>query len=325
MRKQNIVLSSLIALYLISGGAFSSSADDVYVDLSVLSALRGSEEFVADSVPLFPDVKNAPQTVKKKKARTPKKTVAKKVILPKSKPTMSSSPVETMSPAPVVEVKKEVLPEPVVSQPDLSSESAQVDSLPVHKNVFDEVKRQSQTAEISISTETQDEPIINAPQPILSQEPIQTEIIATPKPEPEPIETPQLLISQSVGENNEVSEPSSQRQIEPLVSIPQAMVDVADNQIAFADGTDELSDEHKRKLDSILAGFSNPSTNMIAINSYNYDDGTDVFNKKRLSLRRIVAIRSYLLSLGYKNFMPKVINLTDDISKSNIVELEEIK
>ena len=61
------------------------------------------------------------------------------------------------------------------------------------------------------------------------------------------------------------------------------------------------------------------------INSYNYDDGNDVFNKKRLSLRRIVAVRSYLLNRGYKNFMPKVINLTDDVSQSNVVELDEIK
>ena len=64
---------------------------------------------------------------------------------------------------------------------------------------------------------------------------------------------------------------------------------------------------------------------MIAINSYNYDDGNDVFTKKRLSLRRIVAVRSYLLGKGYKNFMPKVINLTDDASKADVVELEEVK
>ena len=64
---------------------------------------------------------------------------------------------------------------------------------------------------------------------------------------------------------------------------------------------------------------------MIAINSYNYDDGNDVFTKKRLSLRRIVAVRSYLLGKGYKTFMPKVINLTDDASKADVVELEEVK
>lgn len=31
------------------------------------------------------------------------------------------------------------------------------------------------------------------------------------------------------------------------------------------------------------------------------------------------------LGQGYKNFMPKVINLTDDASKADVVELEEVK
>ena len=317
MRKQNVVLSSLIALYLISGVTFSSSADDVYVDLSVLSALRGSEEFVADGAPLFPDVKNAPEKKQKKKVRNPKKTVAKKTVAPKVKTVVQVAPVEPQIPAPVVEVKKENLPEPVVSEPDLSSESAQVDSLPVQENLFDEVKKQSENAVSSEPVEMQEkQEENNIPQTIIPQEPTQTEVTVMPEPQQE-----------TEAENNEDDETSVQNSVEPLVSMPQALAETAgkNNQISFAEGSDELSDEHKRQLDAIVAGFSDPSANMIAIHSYNYDDGTDVFNKKRLSLRRIVAVRSYLLNLGYKNFMPKVINLTDDISKSNIVELEEIK
>ena len=335
MRKQNVVLSSLIALYLISGVTFSSSADDVYVDLSVLSALRSSEEFVADGAPLFPDVKNAPKKAQKKKTRTPKKAVAKKHIAPKVKPVVQVLPAESQVSAPVVEVKKEVLPEPVVSEPDLSSESAQVDSLPIQENVFDEVKKQAENA-VPLTPKADEEQEINAPQAIVTQELTKEEITAMPElgqvEEPELANAPELLVATPIAEptakieNDESDESSVQNSIEPSVSTPQALVEsVKSNQISFADGSDELSDEHKRQLDAIVAGFSNPSANMIAINSYNYDDGTDVFNKKRLSLRRIVAVRSYLLNLGYKNFMPKVINLTDDISKSNIVELEEIK
>ena len=243
-------------------------------------------------------------------------------------------PAESQVSAPVVEVKKEVLPEPVVSEPDLSSESAQVDALPIQENVFDEAKKQAENAVPLTSKAEQEEQEINAPQAIVPQEPIKEEITAMPEPEQveEPVNTPELLVANPVVEptakieNDESDETSVQNSIEPSVSTPQALVEpVKSNQISFADGSDELSDEHKRQLDAIVAGFSNPSANMIAINSYNYDDGTDVFNKKRLSLRRIVAVRSYLLNLGYKNFMPKVINLTDDISKSNIVELEEIK
>ena len=121
---------------------------------------------------------------------------------------------------------------------------------------------------------------------------------------------------------HEETAPTLLVQAEPIVKSATA---ITNTQIVFAEGSDELTIDNQRKLDAIIASFSNPTANMIAINSYNYDDGTDVFNKKRLSLRRIVAIRSYLLNLGYKNFMPKVVNLTDDASKNNVVELEEIK
>ena len=49
------------------------------------------------------------------------------------------------------------------------------------------------------------------------------------------------------------------------------------------------------------------------------------FKKKRQSLDRAIAVRSYLLSKNYKNFSIKVVNVTDDDSKKNLVEIEEIK
>ena len=110
-----------------------------------------------------------------------------------------------------------------------------------------------------------------------------------------------------------------------LVPTARPTLPVSDRTIGFAPGSEELTPENRQKIDAIIAGFENPGANMIAINSYNYDDGNDVFTKKRLSLRRIVAVRSYLLGKGYKNFMPKVINLTDDASKADVVELEEVK
>ena len=49
------------------------------------------------------------------------------------------------------------------------------------------------------------------------------------------------------------------------------------------------------------------------------------FKKKKLSLDRATEIRSLLLNKGYKNFSIKVINITDNPEKRNLVEIEEIK
>lgn len=71
--------------------------------------------------------------------------------------------------------------------------------------------------------------------------------------------------------------------------------------------------------------MTNAGANKIAIMAYNYDNGQDVFRKKRQSLNRADEIRSYLLAKGYKNFSIKVINITDDAARGNVVEIDEIK
>ncbi len=304
MRKQNIILSSLAGLYLVVGIPLSSLADDVYVDLSVLGALSSDSGIIADTAPLFPDVKNAPKITPKNKISKTKKKVSSKtdnIIKLKPAPKIVSAPIE--------EVKKDVLPELVVKTPDLSSESAQVEAQPVAKHVFEEAKKKT---EMSISlpvSETKTEDVVVS----VETEKAKSEFMANENNTPT---TPAV-----VEQPESVSETSTPE----LLVEPKPEMAIKDTQVIFAEGSDELTTDNKRKLDAIIASFSNPTANMIAINSYNFDDGTDVFNKKRLSLRRIVAIRSYLLNLGYKNFMPKVVNLTDDASKNNVVELEEIK
>ena len=98
-----------------------------------------------------------------------------------------------------------------------------------------------------------------------------------------------------------------------------------DRKIFFADDEAALSEANKQNIDLILQSFRALPDGKIAINSYNYDDGNDVFKKKRQSLDRAIAVRSYLLSKNYKNFSIKVVNVTDDDSKKNLVEIEEIK
>ena len=65
--------------------------------------------------------------------------------------------------------------------------------------------------------------------------------------------------------------------------------------------------------------------NKIMILSYKYEDGKDSFKKKRISLNRAIEVRSYLLGKGYKNFSIKVINISGDAEKRNLVEIEELK
>lgn len=76
---------------------------------------------------------------------------------------------------------------------------------------------------------------------------------------------------------------------------------------------------------ALINGFEDPQKHKIAIYAYNYDNGENSFKKKKLSLDRATEIRSLLLNKGYKNFSIKVINVTDDAEKRNLVEIEEIK
>ena len=93
----------------------------------------------------------------------------------------------------------------------------------------------------------------------------------------------------------------------------------------FADDSAELSEENKQKIDASVKSFEDAQKNKILILAYNFDDGQDVFKKKRQSLNRAIEIRSYLLNQGYKNFSIKVVNVTDDNTKRNLVEINEIK
>ena len=133
------------------------------------------------------------------------------------------------------------------------------------------------------------------------------------------------------------SEEMPKQDLEPVVSekteAPKLLIDetVANNKkapltsLVFAPDSDEVTDELQKQIDQIIASFTDATNNKIAIYSYNLDDGVDTFKKKRISLNRAVAVRSYLLPKGYKNFSIKVINIDGSSDKVNTVELEELK
>lgn len=354
MRKQFVVMSSLTCLYLLAGSAVPVWADDVYVDLSVLNELRSDGSVVYKPSPLFPEVKSlsrkssaerkvsAPASsksaaVKKKKMPVTKKT-APKVIIPEktvsvpvlrvSVPALElknvSENIEKDAAAPVATIKKEPLPElPSSVAPDLSSESALVAMQPVAEKAFENAKERAEQALPARSVEVKAETSVSSTG---KQElPKVPEMVFVPQKAPEKTESVSAAVRENLVSSVEAPAPQSAEMPQLLVPTARPALPVSDRVIGFAPGSDELTAENRQKIDAIIAGFENPGANMIAINSYNYDDGNDVFTKKRLSLRRIVAVRSYLLGKGYKNFMPKVINLTDDASKADVVELEEVK
>ena len=369
MRKQFIMLSFFGALGMVGCLSAPASADDVYVDLSVLRELQDTSSVANVPAPLFPEIKSSRssvsspavrhKSVKPQKAK-PRKRVAKedsqdKIVIPEKvvpvtglKVSVPSIELKTVSEnmekdaaAPVAAIKKESLPElktEPTPTPDLSSEAAQVTAQPVISQAFEAAKEK---AENENSVPANNEQIAdNSVQPVPAlidkkttqnpsvTQPSDNEMVFIPQTN---VSAPLTMQSSTVSEVMSSTQQSAENVIQEnnqpqlLVSAPSVNTKAGATEIEFAPGSEELTSDNQQKLDAIIASFENPTDNMIAINAYNYNDGNDVFSKKRLSLRRIVAIRSYLLNKGYKNFMPKVINITDDNGKSDLVELEEIK
>lgn len=97
------------------------------------------------------------------------------------------------------------------------------------------------------------------------------------------------------------------------------------NLIVFNEDITELNNEQKKQLSDLVASFENPSKNRISIFSYNLDNGDETFKRKRQTLTRATEVRHYLISLGYKNFNIKVINVDEASNKVNSVEVIEVK
>ncbi|MDY4841309.1 MAG: hypothetical protein SO314_02950 [Alphaproteobacteria bacterium] len=322
MKKQKILVSALAVLMFSAAGV---SAQDVYVDLSVLDSLGTDSS--ASSSPLFPVVPPESRPVKKAVKKAPhkaKKQVKKAVRAEKdivSIPQKSEIKVETLKPATNL-------------QPDLSSEKAQIKDQPVNKAAASEILGK---AEKTIS-EAENAPVLSpvsadvkndstenngqtAIAPVKMPENDENALMpAERQPAPQTAE-PELLVPVKPEESKTLFTPPAAEQ----PSVPaERQVSAADNRIIFAEDVSELSEDHKKQIDAVISGFEDPKNNKIAIFSYNYDNGEDVFRKKRMSLNRAVEIRSYLLGKGYKNFSIKVINV-NEADKNNLVTVVELK
>lgn len=329
MQFKRLVMASVCALAL-QGAAFAQAADDVYVDLSVLNNLQPGDSLFVETQPLFPVVKKAPvkKTVRKKK--TPKKTVApakpvaEKTPAPKKEEkAIAILPQAPEIPQPLAEVK----PEPVKPANPITVAD---DREPVRETVADvDVVRPAETDNGKALSEPKSEetskPAAALIEPAAKVEPAKTEV-SVPAAE-ETAKAPEKAAAVQEAENVPAAETEEKKEIKPLLPVGNKTPAAAEvgRQIFFADDSFEISPENADKIISLIETFEDPRKHKIAIYAYNYDNGENTFKKKKLSLDRATEIRSLLLNKGYKNFSIKVINITDNPEKRNLVEIEEIK
>lgn len=329
MQFKRLVMASVCALAL-QGAAFAQAADDVYVDLSVLNNLQPGDSLFVETQPLFPVVKKAPvkKTVRKKK--TPKKTVApakpvaEKTPAPKKEEkAIAILPQAPEIPQPLAEVK----PEPVKPANPITVAD---DREPVRETVADvDVVRPAETDNGKALSEPKSEetskPAAALIEPAAKVEPAKTEV-SVPAAE-ETAKAPEKAAAVQEAENVPAAETEEKKEIKPLLPVGDKTPAAAEvgRQIFFADDSFEISPENADKIISLIETFEDPRKHKIAIYAYNYDNGENTFKKKKLSLDRATEIRSLLLNKGYKNFSIKVINITDNPEKRNLVEIEEIK
>ncbi len=327
MRKQIGLLSlSCLAALGISGAALAQSSD-VYVDFSVLDGLDVETSAAVSPQPLFPVIKPvpAPAAPRKAKPAARKKTTSNQVSVKVKQPAKAEEPrgVKTAEKTENA-VKKESKPaetEIKVVSPAPVKEVVVADTV----NVPDEKKPEIAEQNKELTPENAPKiPFVTSSEAVevVDVEPVSLKKSAeqNKKTEAQSVTAPSALSVETAQHPDQTAQPSATDNAEPA---SQAL-DVS-NLLTFNEDVSELSDEQKRQLDALIAGFDDPANNKIAIHSYNIDDGEDAFRKKRTCLNRAIEIRSYLLQKGYKNFSIKVINVEPGSARANQVELEELK
>lgn len=279
-----------------------ANAQDVVVDLSVLDDLEASTLRV--SKPLFPVLpKKVKADVKKVKSKTaPKKEKVKKKV---EQVKQADDNIVVVDVEPSFVPKKDEAKLAVNKENKVQEKLSEEQNIEIKPVMVPDVKEK-------VAEETKD---------IVKE--ASKEVVVAPA-----VVTVEKTDDVKSGAENKASEEvagSSANSDGNELIIKENVVKEPDyNQIKFADNVDELNETQMQKIDLIVSEFKNEAKNKIAIYSYNYDNGTDSFKKKRTSLNRAVEVRSYLLKKGYKNFSIKVININSASDKVNTVELQEI-
>lgn len=333
MRLKRLITVSVCAMALLKGYSVQA-ADDVYVDLSVLNNLQPGDSLFVETQPLFPVVTKAPvqkaavkKKYKKQKSKKKQESTVKVEVLDEkpAEPAIVIAPQVPEIPQPLAE--KEQL-EPVVTPEITSDVLPQAEPEDKREDVADVNISATEEAQISpVAEESKTEEVAEEIQPSSEENtlpaPVEESVAAAEETVvPENGETPENATAVEENVNLENGENAIQPLIPETPAEPQAETD---GQIYFEDDSFVISSENAEKITSLINSFEDPAKHKIAIYAYNFDNGENSFKKKKLSLDRATEIRSLLLNKGYKNFSIKVINVTDDADKRNLVEIEEIK
>ena len=342
MRK--IFVLTMLSIALIGFEQSKANAqENVYVDLSVLDSLgtQGASSAIS-SKPLFPQVKKV-QKKSVKKVIAKKKVAKKKIVTKKAtKKIVVNKKIAVQKPVVKKEAaKKDVkikfankpLAEKAIAYPEAKvanevvAKPAQA-NIPVPSKVVEEiVEVYDVSSDVATLVDDNVKPVadksVDAVKKTLDTAVIDNNIL--------PVAKQSGVINSSIDDKPEATIPAKDIKPEVLVA-EEVVVKKADvsvepisNRIVFEAGVDSLSDENKKKVDSIVASFSNPEGNKISIIAYNLNTGEYAFKRKKESLDRVVSVRNYLFQQKYKNFSIKVINIIDEKDKENVVELEELK
>ncbi|MDO5386256.1 MAG: OmpA family protein [Pseudomonadota bacterium] len=300
------LLLSLSVLGMVGAGMVGSACaeDDVYVDLSVLNSLQAAAP-AAVVQPLFPDVKNAPAPKKPRAVKRKKTEKRQEVKLPEVK-------AEAMKAEDKVEMKAEAAPQPDKTETSAAETVPAVDSAKNNLDTLRQAIAENSIRKEPVAAETPAaETAVSAEMPADASLPVETAVV--------PVENTAVVVDDKSGEslsealNNNVP---AETQLEP---------EKVSNAIKFGAESSELTEADKQQIDAIMAGFEDAVNHKVAITAYNLDDGKEVFYRKKQSLDRAIAIRSYLLNKGYKNYSIKVINIPAGDERVNTVDVVELR
>ncbi len=297
--RSELLLSLSVAGAVCLGMVYAARAqDDVYIDLSVLNSLQQGTEMTVQ--PLFPEVKEKP-AVKKKLQKKPvkRRTVKKKQTAVAGKAEISAQQ-ENMEKA---GSKTEARPSAGGEKASTVNELKQaIENNPVKKeqsSIPENEKAESATSETeeNILPEDANKGVLTPAAPVVVTKTETTALQPAEKTAAESVVPP----VQTPAENN------------------------ISRSIVFGAESSDLTEADKQQIDAIIAAFEDIENSKIAITSYNLDDGKDVFYRKKQSLDRAIAVRSYLLRKGYKNYSIKVINIPAGDPRVNTVDVVELR
>lgn len=283
----------LVLLLLGIGVVMPAEAADYEINLSALDALGGAQN-TESQLPL-PVVKPKAVPVPKVKPRPLPTARVKKSV----EPVVKRQPQKTVRSLPAAAVKKveAAKVEPTMVQGEKNVEKNNNLSVPTEPNT---VSEQAEKIVSSVVSESK-----NANEKETEQSEIKT-VVEKEKAEPSVSDKGK---KENVSENLPSDEMNEKKQLLSYFSDSSAV-------LVFDAESAELTDGIIQALTAFADSLDVQNPGKIAIEAYNYDSGEGSFSRKRLSLNRAVAVRSWLLGKGYKSFGIKIIN-TEDVSLQN--------